>query len=94
MTRSTWKCKYNVLEKIKLYQQYLPIATYARSSTILPFLFNKKLLIHNGKKFVLIVIQPEMFLHKIGEFAQTRATFQYKSKKKKKKKINIYGTKI
>ena len=86
MTRSTWKCQYNTLNQISLYQQYLPIATFARSSMILPFLYKKNLLIHNGKKFLLTTMQPEMALHKLGEFSQTRATFKHKRKKDKKKK--------
>lgn len=86
MKRSKWKSPYNTIQLLKLTTKYIPIKTYSRSSTILAFLFHKNLLIHNGKKFILVNVLPEMEFHKIGEFAQTRATFKFTKKDKKKKK--------
>ena len=50
----------------------LPLATWSRSSTILPSFISKKLLIYNGKNFVEVNITEAMVGYKLGEFARTR----------------------
>lgn len=39
--------------------------------------------IHNGNQFKNLTVLDEMLGHKFGEFAKTRAIFEYKKKKKK-----------
>ncbi len=39
---------------------------------IVPEMVDKRVLLHNGKEWVLIIIKPEMVGHRLGEFALTR----------------------
>lgn len=48
-----------------------PIKTHVRDMIILPEMVEATLLVHNGKEFTTINIQPEMIGHYIGEFAIT-----------------------
>lgn len=48
------------------------VKTHFRMLTILPNFIGKTISIYDGKKFVPVVIQPEMVGHRIGEFAPTR----------------------
>jgi len=86
MSRSIWKGPYFDVNLLSLQTKKIPIKTYSRSSMILPILLNKILLIHNGKKFIQVLVTPEMIGHKIGEFALTRAFFRFTKKDKKKKR--------
>ncbi len=47
------------------------IKTWSRSSTILPDFVGLKFAVHNGKKFIEIVITEDMVGHKLGEFSPT-----------------------
>jgi len=49
-----------------------PLRTHLRQMVIIPEMVYKKVLIHNGKEWILIDIKPEMIGHKLGEFALTR----------------------
>ncbi len=48
------------------------VKTHLRAMIVLPFMVGKTLRIHNGKEFKLVVIQPEMIGHYLGEFSLTR----------------------
>ena len=48
------------------------VKTHCRDLIILPELVGKKIRIHNGKAFVLIVVEPEMIGYRLGEFVLTR----------------------
>ena len=48
------------------------IKTHCRTMPVLPEMVDKTILVHNGKEFVSILIQPEMIGHILGEFANTR----------------------
>jgi len=48
------------------------IKTHCRSMIILPEFVGHSILIHNGKEFERISIQPQMIGHYLGEFALTR----------------------
>lgn len=62
------------------------ISTWSRSSTILSFMCNKTLFIHNGKRCVPLFIKYKFIGHKLGEFIFTRF-FRYHKKKDKSIKI-------
>lgn len=48
------------------------VKTHLRMITIFPVFIGKTISVYDGKKFVSILIQPEMIGHRIGEFAPTR----------------------
>lgn len=49
-----------------------PIETYSRRSTIIPEMVGKIFGVHNGHKFLQVLITEDMVWHKLGEFSQTR----------------------
>lgn len=49
-----------------------PIKTWSRRSTILPIMVGLTFMIHNGRKFLQVVITESMVGHKLGEFSPTR----------------------
>jgi small subunit ribosomal protein S19 len=48
------------------------VKTHCRTMIVLPNMVAKTILIHNGKTFEPVLIQPEMIGHYLGEFAMTR----------------------
>lgn len=60
-----------------------PIKTWSRRSTILPEMIGMTLAVHNGRKFVPVLVNENMIGHKLGEFSNTR-TFHGHAEKKKK----------
>ncbi len=49
-----------------------PVRTHLREMVIIPEMLFKKVLVHNGKEWILLEIKPEMLGHRLGEFALTR----------------------
>ena len=49
-----------------------PIKTWSRRSTIIPEMIGRTIAIHNGRRFLPILISENMVGHKLGEFAPTR----------------------
>ncbi len=49
-----------------------PIKTWARACTIVPEFVGHKFDIHDGRKFVSLLVTESMVGHKLGEFALTR----------------------
>lgn len=58
------------LEKLRKSEK--PVRTHLREMIIIPEMIFKKVLIYNGKEWLLIDIKPEMIGHRLGEFAPTR----------------------
>jgi small subunit ribosomal protein S19 len=56
-----------------------PIKTWSRGSTIMPVMAGLTFAVHNGNKFIPVLVSEEMIGHKLGEFALTRT---YKGHKK------------
>lgn len=89
MTRSLKKGPYidaNLLKKIKRQKQngdQGPIKTWARNSQIAPEFVGHRFAIHNGRKFIEILVSEAMVGHRLGEFAPTR-TFRSHGKVTKK----------
>ncbi len=47
------------------------IKTWFRSSTILPDFVTVKFAVHNGRKFIEVLVTEEMVGHKLGEYSPT-----------------------
>ncbi len=58
------------LEKLRTSEK--PVRTHLREMVIIPEMLFKKVLVHNGKEWILVDIKPEMLAHRLGEFALTR----------------------
>ena len=48
------------------------IATYSRTSVIIPLMVGFTILVHNGRQMVPVHITEVMVGHKLGEYSQTR----------------------
>lgn len=78
MGRSMKKGPYvdqNLLKKILKQKETgdrVPVKTWARMSQISPEFVGHKLAVHNGRKFIEILISETMVGHRLGEFAATR----------------------
>ncbi|MBT5023380.1 30S ribosomal protein S19 [Candidatus Woesearchaeota archaeon] len=55
------------------------LKTHCRALPILPEMFDKTIMIYNGKMFVEILIRPEMIGHVLGEFSLTRKNVGHSS---------------
>ena len=64
------------------------IKTWSRRSTVLPEFVGLKFNVHNGRKFVTVLVTENMVGHKLGEFAPTRTFGGHASDKKGGRKIN------
>lgn len=58
-----------------------PIQTWARRATITPEYVNLTFNVHNGHKFIPVVVTEAMVGHKFGEFAHTRTYRSHPVKK-------------
>lgn len=89
MSRSAKKGPYideKLLKKIlkqKASSDRSPIKTWARDSQVSPDFVTHRLAIHNGKKFIEVLISESMVGHRLGEFSPTR-TFRSHGKVTKK----------
>ena len=78
MARAVWKgpfVDYHVLEKVKKCKEsdkMFVINTRSRRTTIIPFFIGITFGVHNGKKFIPVLITENMVGMKLGEFAPTR----------------------
>lgn len=79
--RSVWKGPFiegyifKKVEKARASGKNQMIQIWSRRSTIIPDFVGLTFGVHNGKKFIPVVVTEEMVGHKFGEFAPTR-TFQ------------------
>ena len=91
MARSVWKGPFvekSVLKKVEEARaagKNTVIKTWSRRSTILPNMIGLTFGVHNGKKFIPVVISDQMIGHKLGEFAPTRTYYGHGADKKAKK---------
>jgi len=91
MARSVWKGPFvekSLLKKVEEARnagRNTVIKTWSRRSTILPNMIGLTFGVHNGKKFIPVIVSDQMIGHKLGEFAPTRAYFGHGSDKKAKK---------
>ncbi len=89
MARSVWKGPFvdghllNKVEQTRASGKNTPIKTWSRRSTILPQFVGMTFAVHNGNKFIPVLVTDNMIGHKLGEFAPTR-TFKAHSAADKK----------
>jgi small subunit ribosomal protein S19 len=58
------------------------IKTWSRRSTIMPQFVGLTFGVHNGHKFVPVMVTDQMVGHKLGEFAPTRTYYGHAADKK------------
>ncbi|PHR62926.1 MAG: 30S ribosomal protein S19 [Robiginitomaculum sp.] len=91
MPRSVWKGPFvdgYILKKVEKALEDTrkrPIKTWSRRSTILPQFVGVTFQVHNGHKFIPVIITEDMIGHKLGEFAPTRTYYGHMSDKKAKR---------
>ena len=92
MARSVWKGPFVDGYLIKKIQKLVEsgkseiIKTWSRRSTIIPLFVGHTFLVHNGNKFIPVVVTEEIVGRKLGEFAPTRNYNGHGADKKVKKK--------
>lgn len=62
------------------------IKTWSRRSTILPQFVGLTFGVHNGQKFIPVLITEDMVGHKLGEFSPSRTYYGHAADKKAKRK--------
>lgn len=78
MARSVWKGPFierSLLKKVETVRssgRKEIIKTWSRRSTILPQFVGMTFGVHNGRKFIPVLVTDQMIGHKLGEFAPTR----------------------
>ncbi|MCC6598674.1 MAG: 30S ribosomal protein S19 [Alphaproteobacteria bacterium] len=78
MARSVWKGPFvekSILKKVdeaRASGKNTVIKTWSRRSTILPNMIGLTFGVHNGHKFIPVLVSDQMIGHKLGEFAPTR----------------------
>ncbi len=88
MARAVWKGPFvekSLLKKVEEARKggkNTVIKTWSRRSTILPNFVGLTFGVHNGNKFIPVIVSDQMIGHKLGEFAPTR-TFRAHSAEKK-----------
>ena len=92
MVRSVWKGPFldgYLLKKAEESRQSGRndlIKTWSRRSTILPQFVGLSFGVHNGRKFIPVLVTENMIGHKFGEFAPTRTYYGHTADKKAKRK--------
>ena len=91
MTRSIWKGPFvdgyllKKAEKTKASGRNEVIKIWSRRSTILPNFVGLTFGVHNGHKFIPVMVTEDMIGHKFGEFSPTRTYYGHASDKKSKR---------
>ncbi len=90
MARSVWKGPFvekSLLKKVEAARasgKNMVIKTWSRRSTVLPHFVGLTFGVHNGNKFIPVIISDQMIGHKLGEFAPTRRYAGHGADKKTK----------
>ena len=88
MARSVWKGPFidgYLLKKAEVTRgsgRKEVIRTWSRRSTILPQFVGLTFGIHNGRKFIPVLVTENMVGHKLGEFSPTRTYYGHTADKK------------
>ncbi|MEM9468766.1 MAG: 30S ribosomal protein S19 [Pseudomonadota bacterium] len=91
MSRSVWKGPFvdrHLLKKVEKFRAgdiKGVVKTWSRRSTILPQMVGITFGVHNGNKFIPVLVTDNMIGHKLGEFAPTRTYYGHGADKKGKK---------
>ena len=71
LKRGLTKQQESLMKKIKKKEKN--IKTHCRTMVVVPEMLDLTIMVYNGKKFVQVIIQPDMLGHRLGEFALTRS---------------------
>jgi small subunit ribosomal protein S19 len=63
---------YRKVQKLNEARAKQPIKTWARACTIIPEFVGHTFEVHNGNKFLRVLVVEDMVGHKLGEFSPTR----------------------
>ncbi len=91
MARSVWKGPFvdgYLLSKSEVSRESgrkEVIKTWSRRSTILPQFVGLTFGVHNGQKFIPVLVTENMIGHKFGEFSPTRTYYGHSADKKAKR---------
>ena len=91
MARSVWKGPFvdgyllKKAEKTRASGRKEVIRTWSRRSTILPQFVGLTFGVHNGRKFVPVLVTENMVGHKLGEFSPTRTYHGHVADKRSKR---------
>jgi len=91
MARSVWKGPFvdryllKKVEDARAAGKNTVIKTWSRRSTILPQFVGLTFGVHNGRKFIPVLVTDQMIGHKLGEFAPTRTYYGHGADKKAKR---------
>ena len=91
MARSVWKGPFiddhllKKAEKVRSSVRNEVIRSWSRRSTILPQFVGLTFGVHNGKKFVPVLVTEDMIGHKFGEFSPTRTYFGHTADKRSRR---------
>ena len=91
MARSVWKGPFvdgyllGKAEKSRAAGRNEVIKTWSRRSTIMPQFVGLTFGVHNGKKFVPVLVTENMVGHKFGEFSPTRTYYGHAADKKSRR---------
>jgi len=92
MARSVWKGPFldgfllNKAEKARVSGRNEVIKIWSRRSTIIPQFVGLTFGVHNGHKFIPVLVTENMVGHKFGEFATSRTFYGHAVDKKAKRK--------
>ena len=92
MARSLWKGPFvdgYILKKAEAARasgRNTPVKTWSRRSTILPQFVGLTFQVHNGTKFIPVIVSEDMVGHKLGEFSPTRTFHSHSAGDKKASK--------
>ena len=76
-----------LLKKVQVAQETRTsrvIKTWSRRSMIVPEMVGLTLAVHNGRKFIPVIVSENMVGHKLGEFSPTRTFHGHSGDKKTK----------
>ena len=91
MARSVWKGPFvdgyllKKAERVRRANSKEAIKTWSRRSTILPQFVGLTFAVHNGQKFMPVLVTENMVGHKLGEFSPTRTFHGHSGDKKAKR---------
>jgi len=91
VARSVWKGPFvdgyllNKADKVATSGRKEVVKTWSRRSTIMPQFVGLTFGVHNGNKFIPVLVTEEMVGHKFGEFSPTRTFHGHSADKKAKK---------
>ena len=92
MARSVWKGPFvdgyllKKAEKARESGRNEVIKIWSRRSTTLPQFVGLTFAVHNGQKFIPVLVNENMVGHKFGEFSPTRTYYGHAADKKAKRK--------